>query len=283
MKAVIIVIFVGSEQTAFYDDKRKTIFSKNCSIFTSTNRCEACCDHRKTLRGMLHREKSSKDSDRCDPNSHTNYRFLNTAEKHERMKRLHDQCRSLKQEVGRLQEKLDNALEQRGVSVDEDIHEDLKSIVEEKSPFVAETYPEHSFARIFWDSQRKALSLSNPKSMRWDPLMIRWCLYLRHFSRGAYEVLRESNVIKLPSQRTLQDYTHYTKACSGFSDEVDLQLMDAANILNCDEKDKYVILLMDEMHIKEDVVYDKHTGTQTIFLYEQNFTLLYFRLHCWFY
>jgi len=41
--------------------------------------------------------------------------------------------------------------------------------------------------------------------------MIRWCLYLRHFSRGAYEMLRESNVIKLSSRKTLQDYTYYTK------------------------------------------------------------------------
>jgi len=37
--------------------------------------------------------------------------------------------------------------------------------------------------------------------------------------------------------------------------------MEQADVLNCEEKDKHVILLMDEMHIKEDVVYDKHTGT----------------------
>jgi len=40
--------------------------------------------------------------------------------------------------------------------------------------------------------------------------------------------------------------------------------MKQAGILNCKEKVKYVILLMDEIHIKEDVVYDKHTGMQNI-------------------
>ena len=78
----------------------------------------------------------------------------------------------LKQEISRIQEKLDHALEPRGVSIGENLHENLKTIVDDKSPFVAENYPEHSFARMFWESQKKALSLSNPKTMKWDPLMI---------------------------------------------------------------------------------------------------------------
>ena len=97
--------------------------------------------------------------------------------------------------------------------------------------------------------------------MRWDPLMIRWCLYLRHMSGRAYEMLRESGVIKLPSQRTLRDYTYYTQATMGFFDVVDRQLMEAGKIQLCPEREKYVVIIMDEMHIKEDVVYDKHTGT----------------------
>jgi len=49
-------------------------------------------------------------------------------------------------------------------------------------------------------------------SMKWEPVIIRWCLYLRHPSRSsAYEVLRESGIIKLPAQRTLRDYTYFTK------------------------------------------------------------------------
>ncbi len=36
--------------------------------------------------------------------------------------------------------------------------------------------------------------------------------------------------------------------------------MDAARINECPEREKYIVLLMDEMHIKEDVIYDKHSG-----------------------
>ncbi len=38
--------------------------------------------------------------------------------------------------------------------------------------------------------------------------------------------------------------------------------MDIAAIEICPERDKYVVILMDEMHIKENLVYDKHSGTK---------------------
>lgn len=73
-------------------------------------------------------------------------------------------------------------------------------------------------------------------------------------------MIRDFGVVTLPSQRTLQDYTYYTKACAGFSSEADRQLMDVADIANCPVTGKYVVILMDEMHVKKDHVYDKHTG-----------------------
>ena len=52
-------------------------------------------------------------------------------------------------------------------------------------------------------------------------------MFLLHPNRssGAYETLRSSGCLHLPSQRTLRDYTHYVKAAAGFSHEVDLMLM----------------------------------------------------------
>ena len=94
--------------------------------------------------------------------------------------------------------------------------------------------------------------------MRWHPLMIRWCIYLRHLSSSAYETLRSSDVIKLPSQRILRDYSYYTPAQPGFSASIDQQLLSYAKIESV--RDKFVILMMDEMHIRDDIVYDKHTG-----------------------
>ena len=79
-------------------------------------------------------------------------------------------------------------------------------------------------------------------------------------SSGAYEALRDSGCLKLPSQRTLRDYTHYVEAKCGFSVEIDCMLKSASKVEVCPEREKCTILLIDEMHIREDLVYDKHSG-----------------------
>ena len=84
--------------------------------------------------------------------------------------------------------------------------------------------------------------------------------FLRHQPSKAYELLRESGVIRLPSQRTLRDYSNCVKAVAGFSHEVDRQLMLAAKSEMSPEWHKLVILLLDEMYVKEGLVYNKFTG-----------------------
>ncbi len=37
-------------------------------------------------------------------------------------------------------------------------------------------------------------------------------------------------------------------------------LVDAAKVNSCPEREKCVILLLDEMHIRQDLMYDKHSG-----------------------
>lgn len=58
-------------------------------------------------------------------------------------------------------------------------------------------------------------------------------------------MLRQSGCLHLPSQRTLWDYTHYIK---------DEMLVSAANLTTCPEREKCVLLLLDEMHIRQDLV-----------------------------
>ena len=86
----------------------------------------------------------------------------------------------------------------------------------------------------------QAASLKDKRQMQWDPVMVRWYLYLCHLSSSAYELLQESGTIMLPSQRTLRDFTYYTKDAVGFANDVDQQLKGAAKLLSCSEKDKCV-------------------------------------------
>ena len=51
--------------------------------------------------------------------------------------------------------------------------------------------------------------------------MIKWVLYIRHLSGKAYDTIRESGFIALPSQHTLHNYTFFVDSSVGFSTGVD--------------------------------------------------------------
>ena len=90
------------------------------------------------------------------------------------------------------------------------------------------------------------------------------CL-LFHMSSGSYESLKRAGCLRLPSQCTLRGYTHYVQAEAGFSYEVDLMLTQAAKVDTCPEREKCVLFLLDEMHTREDIVFDKHSGEMISF------------------
>ena len=93
--------------------------------------------------------------------------------------------------------------------------------------------------------------------------MVKYCLYLHHGSSGAYDTLRNSGVIALPSGRTFRDYKHFCKSTPGFAVSTDQQLIDLARKTRPTELSKYVAILIDEMYVKEGLVFDKHTGALT--------------------
>ena len=54
---------------------------------------------------------------------------------------------------------------------------------------------------------------------------------------------------------------HVANVTSGLSSDVNLQLIEAAKLTTCSEYEKCVVVLMDEMHIRVSLVYDKVSGT----------------------
>nr|XP_002733594.1 PREDICTED: uncharacterized protein LOC100373858 [Saccoglossus kowalevskii] len=74
------------------------------------------------------------------------------------------------------------------------------------------------------------------------------------------KVCRSSGFVKLPSQRTLTDYSNYIKPKPGISQPVLKELISEIECLGSSESNKYVVLLHDEMKVKQDLVYDKNTG-----------------------
>ena len=227
----------------------------------SGQRCNLCTSYRSTLRALLSRhEKHDADTSHTDPSSHASFSRLSSPDKCIRYHREHQLRVAYQRQVTNLQMKLQAATEERGISVDSSVHDDLLQIMQDNAEAVCEAHPSGSFGRVFWETQMKAASLDDARHMRWDPVMVRWCLYLRHLSSSAYEMKRETGTIKLPSQRTQRDYTYHTKAVVGFSSQVDQYLSTVAKLSSCMERDKCVIIIFDEMHIRQDLTFDKHSG-----------------------
>lgn len=102
--------------------------------------------------------------------------------------------------------------------------------------------------------------MKDKRQIRWHPMFIKWCLSLKLISSASCHALRSSNVIILPSDKTLRNYTHFVKAKPGFSHDLDEELLHEANLQNLASYQNCVCLVFDGMKIKEDLVYDKHTG-----------------------
>ena len=152
--------------------------------------------HRKSLTAMAsHASRALQTDDRTNPSSHTNYLHLTSEEKDERLHRMHHETRMCKQQIRRLQEAIADSTATDGVNLDEELHNDFSQLVKSHTNDVHSSHEEGTFQRLFWTEQQTANSFKNCKSIRWHPLIIKWCLYLRHLSSKAYELLRNSGCI----------------------------------------------------------------------------------------
>ena len=149
-----------------------------------------------------------------------------------RLRQISKKNRELQGNIRQLQLKLDKVLERNNISLDNDTSQDFQSVMEEEDHHINTKFPEDSFQAIFWKHQKESLHKKGKQKNgnRWHPLMIRWCLYLCHYSSKAYDAIRDSGCIVLPSQRTLCDYSNAIRADAGFSSEVDQQLLQATKL-----------------------------------------------------
>ena len=207
----------------------ETIRHINCEIICDDPkpRCAKCALYRPNLRVMYSRYQAKANT---EPSKFSNERYLNTPQKIKKIKSLKSKVHAAKVEIHKLQERIAKLTESEGVNVGRDFHKDMYSIMESNNEAIAKQYPEGSFRRLFWEEQFKAAKHSSLKQMRWHPLIIHWCLNLKYLSSSCYHSLGTSGFIKLPSERTLRDYTHFIKSKPGFQDEVDHMLADEAKL-----------------------------------------------------
>ena len=165
-----------------------------------------------------------------------------------------NECKQLQAEI----EKMKISIKNHSAPVDETLNKDLISIF---SGSDQKTVP--PFMKLFWEEQQKYIKSSNSSSVRYHPMIIKFCLSLAAKSPSAYSDLRydsktDSGFLILPSLRTLRDYKNYIRPKRGFNDKVVEELKQKTAEFS--DSERYVIILFDEMKIQEDLVWDKHTG-----------------------
>ena len=253
---------------AYYDQQSCTIRHVNCRLIFITpddrfsiTQCDTCRKYQRNVlnAALLTMSRSNEISPgRSSSQSHTNYRYCNTPEKYARLTSLHDMVRLQRRALQHLESHLAKIIQVSGVKLEEPVEDDMLQVMDNHANSIMVKYGEDSLQAIFWDQQVRAATTKGSSGRRWHPLVVKWCLYLHHLSTKAYETIRNSGILTLPSSRTLQDYKHLSSTTVGFSTEVDKQLLDIIN--QKDDLAKYGVLLFDEMCIKQGLVFEKSTG-----------------------
>ena len=263
-----VVAYVDTKARVLDGSKsyNETIRHSFCELLATKSRCTKCASYRGSLRSMASRHISHKSTNRVSTSSRVNFRYLTSPEKSERYSQTRHAMLAANKDVNRLQKLLDKAVQRDGVSICSDDHNYLVEVMKENADRIQKAFPEGSFRQLFWQQQFESASKGNARQMRWHPMMIKWCLYLKLRSSSTYDALSSSGCLTLPTQRTLRDYTHPFKGTVGFQATLDEQVLRKADVNNLEEWQKHVVLMFDEMKIKEDLIYDKRSGELTGFV-----------------
>ena len=73
-----------------------------------------------------------------------------------------------------------------------------------------------------------------------------------------YDEKPATGILILPSRRRLRDYKNYIRPERGFNKNIINELKN--KIKNFSDNEKFFVILMDEMKIQSNLVWDKHTG-----------------------
>lgn len=168
------IVIVGKVIGSF-DSAKNAIHHSECLKFVSlqsqAKMCSQCMLFRENvLRGRLHSHLKELNSEVQSTStvSHTNFRYLTTPEKYERMKNMASVIHSKDKQITYLKQRIEKVLQRDGICVDHETHSDLVSMMGKYSKTVENDNP-NPFMKIFWDQQLKVAT----RQMRWHPAIIR--------------------------------------------------------------------------------------------------------------
>ena len=211
-------------------------------IVESEDKCEQC------LKYEVNEEKATKKQDRIintparpnAPISCTNRKRIELALKEERKKN-----KELQMQIDEMSKRISS----ESLHVNDELSSDIEQIMSDNEDNVT------PFMKLFWEQQKAA---QQKGFMQYHPMIIRFCLSLVAKSASAYDEMRSSGILRLPSRRTLRDYKNAVKPSVGYNPNIITELKKLT--INFQGYQKYVCLAFDEVKIQENLVFDKYTG-----------------------
>ena len=240
-----------------------SIRSKACDLLVNSRRCYACMKLRVLVRNRSYKPSVRRADADVSISSSRTHASMSTEELKAKLTNMRSIKNGLQARVQRLTRKLEKSINEQGTALKQGDCEEMLTMMKSRSAEVSTAFPDKtSFQRLFWDQQMKCQNAKDKRAVRWHPMIIKWCLFMQNKSSKAYRAAREAGFIELPSERLLFDYSHITEASTGFRpDALDLLKEEAKRSGKEDSNFKrYVGLLQDEIKVKSDLVYDKHTG-----------------------
>lgn len=171
-----------------------TIRSVNCQLLClkSSNqcppRCKACGMFRGNLRRIISRREQLKNRKSTQILvSRKPLSCMSKTELKEKCQGYKLQCNRLKLRVEKLKSQLRTEINTVGEELQEKDNSDFVDMINECDNEIIKAYPdENSFQRLFWEEQKKYNKLCDKRQMKWHPMIIKWCLFLRHKSATTY-------------------------------------------------------------------------------------------------
>ena len=138
----------------------------------------------------------------------------------------------------------------KGITLPPDLPNDAVKIMNEnESRFTP-------FVKLFWE-QQKATFKKNPKVVRYHSMIVCFWISLASKSLSAYDEIRDSNILILPSRRTLRDYRNVIRPKVGFNPELINELKNVTK--NLDGIQRFICLCFDQIKVQSSLVFDKYT------------------------
>ena len=137
----------------------------------------------------------------------------------------------------------------KSITINSSIADDIEEVMNKNlnvSPFM----------KLFWEQQKS--SQNNRSGVRYHPMIIRFCFSVASKSASAYNELHSSNVLTLPSLRTLRDYKNAIRPTTRFNMKVIEELCKTTETLQSFQQ--FAVLFFDEMEIQQNLGFDKHSG-----------------------